>query len=103
MNTVGAPLAGYKLTGSSRTGPPDAITAIEVWGRHDHRDAIVRIISDATSENPKPMNAGTVTAGGTDNILLVWTAEARLEFGTAWLDQQEAETKRLLANRWGGS
>lgn len=101
--TEDAPAPGYEPVGQWRTGPIGAIIAVEVWGRPASGDAIVRIISDADSADPRPMDAGTVTAGGTDQVLLVWTSEARQEHAQSWLDQQETETKRLLANRWGTS
>jgi hypothetical protein len=101
MATVGPPLPGYDYLGMWRTGPPTELIAIEVWGRKATRAAIPRIISDAASETPRAMNAGTASAGGTDACRVLWTAEARRTFAEAWLDSAEAETIRLLANRWG--
>jgi hypothetical protein len=101
MALVGPPLPGYDFVGMWRTGPANAIIAIEVWGHKANRAAITRIIRDAASENPRPMNAGAGSAGGTDDCRVLWTAEARRAFGEAWLDDVEASTIRLLANRWG--
>jgi hypothetical protein len=95
--------AGYDFVGMWRTGPPTALIAIEVWGRRADGDAIVRIISDAGSEDPQPMDAGTVTAGGTDDACIVWTSEARNEFGEDWLDHHGAAATSLLARRWSAA
>lgn len=93
----------YDLTAQWRTGPANAIIGIEVWGRRSHRDALLRLIDDAGS-----MDAGSVTAGGTDNALVIWTKEARAEYGAGdhgdgddWLNEQAAIILRRLANLWG--
>lgn len=86
----------YALTAQWRTGPPDDIIAIEVWGRQSRRDALVRII-DKRGE----FEAGTVVAGGTDDVDVTWSAEARASYGTAWLGGQRNSVEAALARRWG--
>lgn len=87
-----------ELTAQWRTGPPDQIIAVEVWGRRAGRDAPLRIIDDADD-----MDAGTVTAGGTDDVLILWTGKARAKFASDWLDQQTLSVSNALANRWGSA
>jgi hypothetical protein len=89
-------LDDHELTALWRTGPPDELVALEVWGRPVLRDALVRII-DGTDD----MDAGSVTAGGTDDVLVLWSSKARTKFAESWLDQQETNVKRSLASRWG--
>lgn len=96
-----SPLSGGVFIGMWRTGLAADPIAIEVWGRKADRVALVRIISAAASENPRPMDAGTASGGGTDDCRVLWTTKAHRAFGAAFLDRAEVETKRLLANRWG--
>lgn len=94
----------YDLTAQWRTGPANALIGIEVWGRRSRRDALIRLIDDAGS-----MDAGSVAAGGTDHALVLWSKEARSEYGADsdgdgdWLDEQAGIIRRRLANLWGTS
>lgn len=101
--TKASPLSGGVFIGMWRTGPPNALIAFEVWGRRADRVAVVRAISAPDSETPQPMDAGTASAGGTDDCRVVWTTKAHRTFGEGLLDRAEAEAKRLLANRWRAS
>ncbi|NUT31442.1 MAG: hypothetical protein HOV79_00050 [Hamadaea sp.] len=96
-----SPLPGGVFLGGWRTGPPSALIAVEVWGRRADRVALVQIITDAASEDPQTMDAGTASAGGTDACRVMWTTKAYRAFGEDWLDQAETEIIRLLAKRWG--
>jgi hypothetical protein len=86
----------YQLTAEWRTGPVSAIVGIEVWGRRSRRDALIRIHDERGS-----LDAGAVTAGGTDDVVVTWTDQARAEYAEDWLDSQAATVVKALANRWG--
>jgi hypothetical protein len=83
------------LTALWRTGAANAPIAVEVWGRPSLRDALVRIIAGVDD-----MDAGSVTNGGTDDALVVWSDRAKARFDPDWLERQAAEVKRVLTFRW---
>jgi hypothetical protein len=86
----------YDLTAQWRTGPPDAIIAIEVYGRPSLRDGLVRLIDDRGS-----LAAGAIANGGTPEAEVNWTDEAHEDYDADWLDEQADMIKRRLAHRWG--
>jgi hypothetical protein len=88
----------YALTAQWRSGPASAPIAVEVYGRRRHRDAIIRIIDDAGS-----LDSGTVTAGGTQQELILWKAAAIQEFGEDWLHAQGQVLSKFLMHRWNAS
>ena len=88
----------YNLTAQWTTGPASDPIAVEVYGRHSRRDAIIRIIDDAGS-----LDSGTVTAGGTDHELILWKETAVQEFGEDWLRAQGQTLSKFLAYRWNAA
>lgn len=87
--------AGYELTLSWSTGSPDTRVAVETWGRRADRVAVIYLFRDA------PLEAGSVTAGGTDGAFVTWNERCRDRFGIAWLRNQGADIRQGLATRWG--
>lgn len=87
-----------ELVAQWRTGPVGAIVAVEIWGRQVLRDGLLRIVADDLDLD---IDAGSVTAGGTDAVFVLWRDKARAAFGCSWLDYQAAIVKRRLALRWG--
>lgn len=87
---------GRDFTATWRTGPPDALVDIQVWGRQAHRDALLRIV-----DGDGYLDAGTLSGGGTDDAMVVWLDEAAAVYSTEWLDAQEREAIKALSIRWG--
>mgnify|MGYP000983897360 CR=1 FL=1 len=97
LSTQPPPPVGCEFTSMWRTGPAAAPIAIEIWGRREHRTAVLRI-HDADDGY---MDAGDLVGGGTDDAAVDWTEKAHELYGADWLDAQEREAVRTLANRWG--
>ncbi|PRY56398.1 hypothetical protein [Glycomyces artemisiae] len=79
-----------------RTGPADAIITVQVWGRRERRDALLRFRHDGGH-----IDAGTLSGGGTDDAAVVWTDKAKEAYAEDWLDTQEREAIKALSIRWG--
>lgn len=84
-----------ELTAQWRTGPVDAIVAVEVWGRPALRDGLVRIVAGDID-----LDAGEFTAGGTDAALVLFRPKAAEAFGEEWLAVQALNVLQALTHRW---